>query len=753
MQANVKVRISNLNTQVTTYWHTIIVNPQYQIVNQQIDNDTLLHYYSKDVSLNLYNINSAGCQHPGYGGCPPDNVAFNIEVIEGHQYGSIKNGLTGDISTSFTSIPFSELYVFTYRADGVQPDSTATVRIRHSSNDEDITPVELSFIVKRNTIPPPSEGGSIYVKMDREVVFPGDTVNVELLYVDVSGDTVEFFFMQRFNVELAEGYGYGTILNIQSGDTSDTFTDIGNKFKVIVEKQISAEEGKIIIVAQADLMIWSRPVSINKKDLENENQHSTGIVDDGGGITPDIIIIGDHIVGVGEIRIVKDNPIEILLGETKYFQTKRNTSTGKLKIEEITPDASGVPQQKTGTENGWEWITSDAWGDNPVSVVECDTCGEKMGVYWEKKYPTNNFEKVKIGKKDYNIIKMENLGVGLIRLVGRYWSADSTYIIRLKAKNGSDSTGIKVRVIKPGKLGNSGNNSRDVFNKPISIDSICITNGGMFGIPPQIIKGHIANEAVGFWPSYAYEPYTTEFNYRDANNGYKISDKWLNHPFLVDSISMGSGASIPNHFNVKYYNYIGTPTKVWEIVKKYSTLFDNSPPGGVTKYCKRASNDSLDFSRYGYSTVQSIYNNILSYFQGKKSSADSSDFKNARDSMSTYLKDYWRGGLNNHWAQTRLASSYGHLQLLLNTSIEEGYPDSSTKPPEDLNINSIHWPLAMKRLSRFLNEKGLEDAPSKESKWTYGYEATFQRMIIGWNPRTVYSNEVLKNAKSYLPQK
>lgn len=134
IQTNVTVRITNLSTQVTTYWLTIIVNPQYQIVNQQIDNDTLLHYYSKDVSLNLYNINSEGCQHPGYGGCPPDNVAFNIEVIEGHQYGSIKNELTGDISTSFTSIPFSELYVFTYCANGVQPDSAATVRIRHSSS-------------------------------------------------------------------------------------------------------------------------------------------------------------------------------------------------------------------------------------------------------------------------------------------------------------------------------------------------------------------------------------------------------------------------------------------------------------------------------------------------------------------------------------------------------------------------------------------------------------------------------------------
>ncbi len=447
---------------------------------------------------------------------------------------------------------------------------------------------------------------------------------------------------------------------------------------------------------------------------------------------------------------LKDESIEILLGETKYFAVKKK-DTGH-KIEEIQTNYGEEPMFPPDA-NGWVWQKTDVWETNPVSVVECDTCGKKMGVYWENKYPTKNTEKKVIGKNTYNIVKMDALSDGLIRLVGRYWSPDSTYIVKLKAKKDSDSTEIKVRVIQPGKLGDSGNSSRDVSNKPISIDSICIANGGLFGISPQIIKGHIANEAVGFWPSYAYEPYTTEFNYRDANNGYKILDKWLSHPFLVDSTSMGSGASVPNHFNVKYYNYINTPTKVWEIVKRYSTLVENSPPGGVTKYCKRASNDSLDFSRYGYSTVQSLYNNILSYFQGKKSRADSSDFHNARDSIITYLRDYWRGGLNNHWAQTRLASSYGHLQLLLKTAIEEGYPDSSTKPPEDLNINSIHWPLAMKRISRFLNEKGLVGAASKESKWPYGYEATFQRMLIGWNSRIYYSNEVLINAKSYLPKK
>ncbi|MFZ2864368.1 MAG: hypothetical protein WA440_06420 [Ignavibacteriaceae bacterium] len=331
-QTSVTVRITNLNTQETTYWKTVIVNPQLQIVNQQYENDTLLHYYSKDVSLQLYNINSAGCQHPGYGGCPPDNVRFNIEIIEGQQYGNIKNGLTGDFSTSFTGIPYNELYTFTYYANGLQPEDSAVVRIRHSSNDADITPIEFSFVVKRNTIPPPSEGGSIYVKMDKNVVIPGDTVNVQLRLIDETGDTVDFLAMQSFSVDLAEGAEYGTILDIITEDTSDSFADIGNMFKIIIEDQITPQQAKIIVVAQTDLMIWSRPVSINNKTKEKE--HTADIVHNGGGTTPDIIIIGDHLVGVGEITITKSPiiveilPAVINAGDTAQIIPKKLNSDG-----------------------------------------------------------------------------------------------------------------------------------------------------------------------------------------------------------------------------------------------------------------------------------------------------------------------------------------------------------------------------------------------------------------------------------------
>ncbi|MCZ7614383.1 MAG: hypothetical protein M5T52_12835 [Ignavibacteriaceae bacterium] len=305
-EATVIVRITNLNTNTYTDWHTLIVNPDLRLVNQQYEADTLLHYYSKDVTPRLVNANYP-CNHPGFGGCPPENVTFNIEIIEGQQYGRIKNELTEELSTSFTGIAFSELYLFTYYANGNQPDSTATVRIRHSSNDAEITPMEFSFTIKRNTIPPPSEGGSIYVKMNKKVVAPGDTVNVQLRWVDEVGDTIDFLPIQRFRVGLAEGSQYGRILDIQTGDTADTFTEIGNEFKVISSAEIEPSQVKIILVAEADLMIFTRPVRINNGTMKTKKleENTVDKNDEQGGTNTDLIIIGNHLVGVGEITITK----------------------------------------------------------------------------------------------------------------------------------------------------------------------------------------------------------------------------------------------------------------------------------------------------------------------------------------------------------------------------------------------------------------------------------------------------------------
>jgi hypothetical protein len=90
-----------------------------------------------------------------------------------------------------------------------------------------------------------------------------------------------------------------------------------------------------------------------------------------------------------------------------------------------------------------------------------------MGVYWETEKPVWNGN-----TNNGNLVK------GLIRLVGRYWTKDSTYIVNLTAKQDKDSSSIKIKIIKPSELGLKYKKSKDVQNHDINIDSLCIKFGG-----------------------------------------------------------------------------------------------------------------------------------------------------------------------------------------------------------------------------------------------------------------------------------
>ena len=690
LQTNVTVRITNLNTQVTTYWHTVIVNPQYQIVNQQLYYDTLLHYYSKDVSLSLYNINSAGCQHPGYGGCPPTDVTFNIEIIEGQQYGSIKSGLTGDISTSFTSIPFSELYIYTYRANGVQPDSTTTVRIRHSSSDADITPVEFSFIVKRNSIPPPSEGGSIYVKMNKEVVFPGDTVNVQLLRVDEVGDTTEFLPMQSFRVDLAEGSEYGTVLDIQTGDTSDTFTEIGNMFKVIVNNQITPEQAKIIIVAEADLLIWSRPVSINNKDQEKENEHSSGKVDDGGGITPDIIIIGDHIVGVGEITIVKDEPAEIMLGETKYYGVKQKTENAnvtEIKIEEIKVSENATPVFPT-LSGSWSWIKdSNIWSGRPINI---ETKGQSP-IFYDK------FSATIYDSGTTTPPTIQDLPEGMIRVIGRYLGKTPDNKVKLfttQYQNSFTDT-LEIQVIRPKKLGDNtlsilGPTKVDYVDSTYNnIDSLVVDMAGQLGIPPQFLMGIVEQESPNGL-GYRYEPFS------DIRERKEFRSLYPTHRYWIESETNLGDPAIPHHNNIEdalgpIDNYPGYTT-VW-------TIFNEKNEGGMytLNVYHWYRDDYWDpYQKYYYKKLKNDGLDTLIAMDSSRVLADTSYVIFLRDSIEGI-------GMKGTIAQTRIFASYGFMQLVYSSAITTpfnyNYPNNDPDfLPEYIMIPTINISYASKHL-------------------------------------------------------
>ncbi len=189
---------------------------------------------------------------------------------------------------------------------------------------------------------------------------------------------------------------------------------------------------------------------------------------------------------------------DILLGQTKYYWAESDTNDDKRLIineSETIPDASTQP--------------------NALKVnfsVTKDTADNKLGVYYENKYYDykNNAER----DLDKNFF---------IRLLGRYWTPDTTFKVHLYAttQDGQRSGDIAIKVKKPSRLGNRYSKARDVFGNRINIDSICVLYAGIYGIPPQFIKGQMQQEAdtcnfggnigIGFAPSYRYEPYTVQF--------------------------------------------------------------------------------------------------------------------------------------------------------------------------------------------------------------------------------------------------
>jgi hypothetical protein len=859
-EVNVTVKITDLDSNITTYWYTTVVNPQLEIVDQQLSDDTLLHYYSKDVSLKLNNTKYP-CTHPGYGGCPPDEVTFNIEITEGEQYGSIKNSETGEISTTFTGLSCwneTRSTIFTYYANGVQPDSTDWVTIRHSSSDAEMQAREIRFLVKRNSIPPPSEGGSIYIQVDKHYAMPSDTINIHLLWINEVNDTIEFLPMQNFRVEIAEGLDYGRLVDLESGMQGDELNDASSNLQLIIETEIPVDIAKIILVAQADVLRFNRAVR-GTNEIQQEEAVEINKNNKKEPVTPELIIVGEHIVGIAEVTVDKNPlvveiiPEEISAGDTARIVPKKKNSDGSLsefpadqqfeigmldgcmlgKLSNAAIDTnyfygvtqpiyfiadssadSGIVELRLGiidnttgnkstkgritTEEGeycflsafqsekykdvevkvekvyeillgetkyyqarfvdgklvidelsgpnlWNGgLGEDVWGNNPVNIVE----GDKLGVYWETEKPVWD-----------GIIKGENLSKGLIRLVGRHCDVKNNipYKVKLTAQKGTDKAEIEIMVIKPSKLGNKYDTSIDVFSQTVKIDEICIEWGNELGIPPHFIKGQMKSETSfyhPFYPTYVYEPYTTQFD---------VMKMYSNNEYFIEENTATFEPALPIHSNIKDYPYPSNPTTVWQIIEDYSDLVNlvTLRKYGSRRATENSSKQDGILYFYGtYSYPQKKYNEY------KKEAYKKYDVKihpenepqannDARNSLVNHLKNEWDGGIKdgkkglvNIKAQTRIAASYGLLQILYTTArYNFGYP-KNLLPEELIEPNNMQY--SKKKVLYHLNKLKTKEN-GNENNWNLGLEGSIRDYIWHqWNPNyKKYPDKVHENVLLY----
>jgi hypothetical protein len=429
---------------------------------------------------------------------------------------------------------------------------------------------------------------------------------------------------------------------------------------------------------------------------------------------------------------------EIMLGETKYYYATQETN-GELTIHETV-----------STELPAGAVSSDIWGNNPVApvLIENKPSGRKLGVYWEKKYPiyTGN-----------TFTSMEDLPTGMIRLVGRYWHKDSVYIVKLTTGNYPTPTSLGIEVKKPTLLGTSDfararNNGLDINGHPYSVDSVCIMWGGIFGFPPQNIKGQYERESFfedvelhAYTPGYRYEPWSAEF-WPDVQNLRTTSHFW------VTSQSMGNGDGVPTHQNTRYMSYVNPQQYVWDLIDEYSTIVHDTPPnehgyslfgsfhqsdGRLTFIYPRATGQYNIIHRRVYRQMH-LNNNVENYQANLRVRAEFIEF------MSTI----YFGGLSTRVAQSRLASSYGPLQTMYTTALGEGYQNGIHNTPENLNDLNIFFPLAMAHhITLLIGEIGEVDA----NNWESGFEETMRIVYNGWNDTPGYDAQVLRYSRKYLP--
>jgi hypothetical protein len=416
---------------------------------------------------------------------------------------------------------------------------------------------------------------------------------------------------------------------------------------------------------------------------------------------------------------------QILLGETKYFYIA--DVDGRPTIKET--NSTSVPE---------DLLPDFEWGDEPVGVVESvPNSGKRLGVYWEKKKPDGT-----------------TLPDGMIRLVGRYWQADSLYKVGLIATGPYETVSLVVEVKRPEKL-----HDPEVFSKPfdvtlnirgqpLDIDELCIEYGGKIGIPPQVIKGQMFQESdkAGdrFNPSYRYEPWA---DYRFA--GEKLNPKyWKDYrqqPFWITGQlpkPMGEGKDVPlDHQNVHPVYYPTTPISIADYaINNWGKYWDSQ------KLLVVGSSEGTD-------NLTARWREYLTTWYAGWSTIGQDPYWLATQLLHRYIR-----GKYVDYAQTRKAASYGLIQMLYTTALVQEYNKgksiSTSSAPEELNDETVEMSFYQTFTERNLRlQFGSATAVVPEANWSKGWEETWMDSFKKYNSAPEYGRSVFNHARKFSPQK
>lgn len=397
---------------------------------------------------------------------------------------------------------------------------------------------------------------------------------------------------------------------------------------------------------------------------------------------------------------------KIMLGETKYYAAVREDPgdpSSDIKIKRVEAGSSASPAVPDG-------LVAGAFGDHPIEVLS----GGKSGVYWSRKWATIN---------DDGTVKQGDLPSGMIRVIGRYWSADKDYKVKLQATSGGSSASLKISVVKPDRLGNDTDEKTytDALQKNYDLDSLAIHYGGKYGIPPQFLKGMISQESSGK-AAYRYEE-NTDYKYEmnDRTNYPDVRRRMENNFYWIADKNDEGNPPIPaNHIVFENQGYGGSyPGFV-------GTMFD---------VFKKKREDEIE-NRFEIQQQLKNYKDVVE--RELKDQAVPNDSiqikadKIANSQLNEWIKNEYRGGLSSIAKQTRIVASYGPLQLMyLYGFYENTYPENRVYLPETMNedVNvGIKYAIKFFIYRKFNQSYSDTDAKfSQNNNWPHGFEESLRR--------------------------
>ncbi len=593
---------------------------------------------------------------------------------------------------------------------------------------------------------------SLALRTATGVIWYGDTVNVALLPVDSLGrlSPLGRDWAFEYSIEMPDSIRrYGTL--ILDGDPGYEFEHIvpdagigrGLQFAangdepdsvVALSFHLKATYVGEIIAAKVSPGGGSDPPGFSGSVQQRAKRQAVQTA----GLQPHQTVEDDP-PEIGEVVLENDTGLDldrdvILLGETKYYAA----------VKELDPTD---PEMNTKLLRLYAVTNFDKTGKPLFAGQEADVrfeTGRQGGaatstLYHEKKWP--------LWQPDTLIMK--DLEEGLIRVVGRYWSQGSEENkVILWVESTTEPKLLEKRLIevkKPARLGNSNSTVTDVDGDPnFDLDDLIIKFAGEYGIPPQVLKGQVEKES-NFRPGYRWEPF-----FEVASNVHKSQDLLDNQYRIRSAVDKGS-PGIPSrdeHSNVyratdrpltdpgsNYWGFVGT---VWEF------LYDNCKivnPEASTDLYKYKSGIWYDRALKGYQNVWETAS-IFYELAGPDEEPDRpwEEFEVvelSRLEANFWLSNYYQDGrMSTAIAQTRIASSYGFLQLLYTTGTgKQGYPVDDSHRPEDLQVPRTVFSYAAPYLSRQLDEQLAEDNADNEQDWKRGFEETIRIALNMYNGR------------------